>query len=58
MIKIYVDTEEQKERLLDILEGSSFCPFLGCVSGCLTGLVCRDCIKENIEFRVDSDKRK
>ena len=29
MIKIYVDAEEQKETLLDILEGSSFCTFLG-----------------------------
>ena len=52
MIKIQVDGEEQKERLLDILEGSSFCPFLGCISGCLTGLACRDCIDENIEFQI------
>ena len=58
MIKIYVDAEEQKERLLDILEGSSFCPFLGYIGGCLTGRACRDCIKENIEFHVDSDRRK
>ena len=58
MIKIYVDAEEQKRRLLDILEGSSFCPFLGYISGCLTGRACRDCIKENIEFHVDSDRRK
>ena len=58
MIKIYVDAEEEKRRLLDILEGSSFCPFLGYISGCLTGRTCSDCIKENIEFHVDSDRRK
>ena len=58
MIKIYVDVEEQKERILDILEDSCFCPFLGGISRCLTGRTCRDCIKENIEFHVDSDKRK
>ena len=58
MIKIYVDTEAQKERLLDVLEDSSICPFLRDDNGCLTGRVCMDCIKENIEFHVDSDKRK
>ena len=58
MIKIYVDTEEQKERLLAVLEGSSFCPFLGYISGCLTGRARRDCIKENIEFHVTSSRRK
>ena len=58
MIKIYVYTEEQKERLIDALEDSSICPFLGYISECLTGRACRDCIKENIEFHVDSDKRK
>lgn len=29
MIKIYVDTEEQKERVIKALEDSSTCPFLG-----------------------------
>ena len=58
MIRIYVDTEEQKERLIDVLEDSSICPFLRCVNGFLTGRACRDCIKENIEFRVTSYRRK
>ena len=58
MIKIYVDTEAQKERLIDVLEDSSICPFLRSDNRCSTGRVCRDCIKENIEFHVDSDKRK
>ena len=58
MIKIYVDTEEQKERLIDVLEDSSICPFLGSDNRCSTGRACRDCIKENIEFHVDSQKRK
>ena len=29
MIKIYVDTEEQKERVIKSFEDSSTCPFLG-----------------------------
>ena len=58
MIRIYVDTEEQKERLIDTLEGSSICPFLGFISGCTSGKECRYCIKENIEFRVTSYRRK
>ena len=29
MIRIYVDTEEQKERLIKSFEDSSTCPFLG-----------------------------
>ena len=58
MIKIYVDAEEEKRRLLDILDGSSKCLFLGKASGCLTGRACSDCIKENIEFHVDLQKRK
>ena len=58
MIKIYVDTEEQKERLIDVLEDSSICPFLRGNNGCMSALECRDCIKEDIEFHVDSDGRK
>ena len=58
MIRIYVDTEQQKERLIDVLEDSSICPFLGSDNRCSTGRVCRDCIKENIEFRVTSYRRK
>ena len=58
MIKIYVDTEDQKEIVIEALEDSSVCPFLGCVNGCLNRKECRDCIKENIMFHVDSDKRK
>ena len=58
MIKIYVDTEQQKERLREVLEDSSICQFLGRVNGCLTGRACRDCIKENIEFHVTSYRRK
>ena len=58
MIKIYVDTEEKQGILLDILDGSSKCLFLGKASGCLTGRTCSDCIKENIEFHVDLQKRK
>ena len=58
MIKIYVDTEEQKERMIKALEDSSTCPFLVSDNRCFTGRVCRDCIKENIEFRVTSYRRK
>ena len=58
MIKIHVDTEEQKERMIDVLEDSSICPFLGSVNGCVTGKACRDCIKKNIEFHVTSYRRK
>ena len=55
MIKIYVDTEEQKERLIKSLEDSSTCPFLG---GMCPTKGCRYCVEENIEFHVDSDRRK
>ena len=58
MIKIYVDAEEQKEKLINSLDDSYTCPFLEYVPGCFTGRECRDCIKENIEFHVDSQKRK
>ena len=58
MIKIYVDTEQQKERLIDVLEDSSICPFLRSDNRCFTGRVCRECIKENIEFHVTSSRRK
>ena len=58
MIKIYVDTKQQKERLIDVLEDSSICPFLRSDNRCSTGRVCRDCIKENIEFHVTSSRRK
>ena len=58
MIKIYVDDEEQKERLINPLDDSYTCPFLEYVPGCFTGRVCRECIKENIEFRVTSSRRK
>ena len=56
MVKIYVDTEEQKERLIKSLEDSSTCPFLGGISGCLRK-GCRDCIKENIEFHVIEENK-
>ena len=56
MIKIYVDTEEEKERVVKSFEDSSTCPFLGGM--CPTKKGCRHCVEENIEFRVDSDKRK
>ena len=55
MIKIYVDTEEQKERVIKSFEDSSTCPFLG---GMCSKKGCRHCVEENIEFRVDSQKRK
>ena len=55
MIKIYVDTEEQKERLIKSFEDSSTCPFLG---GMCSKKGCRHCIKENIEFHVTSSRRK
>ena len=58
MIKIYVDTEEEKERLINSLDDSYTCPFLEYVPGCFNGRECRDCIKENVEFHIDSDKRK
>ena len=58
MIKIYVDAEEQKEKLINSLDDSYTCPFLEYVPGCFTGRECRDCIKENIEFHVDSCGRK
>ena len=58
MIKIYVDTEEQKERLIKSFEDSSTCPFLGGISGCLTRKGCRHCVEENIEFHVTSYRRK
>ena len=56
MIKIYVDTEEQKERMIKALEDSSTCPFLGGM--CPTKKGCRYCVEENIEFRVTSYRRK
>ena len=56
MIKIYVDTEEQKERLIKSFEDSSTCPFLGGM--CPTKKGCRHCVEENIEFRVISYRRK
>ena len=55
MIKIHVDTEEQKERVIKSLEDSSTCPFLG---GMCSTKGCRHCVEENIEFHVDSDRRK
>ena len=55
MIKIYVDTEEQKERLIKSLEDSSTCPFLG---GMCPTKGCRCCVEENIEFHVASCGRK
>ena len=58
MIRIYVDTEEQKERLIKSFEDSSTCPFLGGISGCLTQKGCRHCVEENIEFHVASCGRK
>ena len=58
MIKIYVDTEEQKEKLIETLTTSYKCPFLDGMATCDSQKDCRDCIKENIEFHVDSDKRK
>ena len=56
MIKIYVDTEEQKERMIKSFEDSSTCPFLGGMKKKKKG--CRHCVEENIEFHVDSDRRK
>ena len=56
MIKIYVDTEEQKERLIKSFEDSSTCLFLGGM--CPTKKGCRHCVEENIEFRVTSYRRK
>ena len=58
MIRIYVDTEEQKERLLETLATSYKCPFLDGMTTCDSQKDCRDCIKENIEFRVASYRRK
>ena len=55
MIKIHVDTEEQKERLIKSFEDSSTCPFLG---GMCSKKGCRHCVEENIEFRVTSYRRK
>ena len=55
MIKICVDTEEQKERLIKSLEDSSTCPFLG---GMCSKKGCRHCVEENIEFHVASCGRK
>ena len=55
MIKIYVDTEEQKERLIKSFEDSSTCPFLG---GMCSKKGCRHCIKGSIEFHVTSSRRK
>ena len=55
MIKIYVEAEEQKERLIKALEDSSTCPFLG---GMCSKKGCRYCVEENIEFHVDSYRRK
>ena len=56
MIRIYVDTEEQKERLIKSFEDSSTCPFLGGM--CPTKKGCRYCVEENIEFHVTSYRRK
>ena len=55
MIKIYVDTEEQKERMIKALEDSSTCPFLG---GMCSKKRCRHCVEENNELRVTSYRRK
>ena len=58
MIKIHVDTEKEKEKMIEILATSYKCPFLDKMTACDSRKDCRDCIKENIEFHVDSDKRK
>ena len=58
MIRIYVDTEEQKEIMIEALDDSSRCLFLGNASGCFNRKECRDCIEENIVFHVDSCGRK
>ena len=58
MIKIHVDTEEEKGRLLETLATSYKCPFLDGMTTCDSQKDCRDCIKENIEFHVTSSRRK
>ena len=50
MIKIHVDTEEQKERVIKSFEDSSTCPFLGGM--CPTKKGCRYCIEENITRKI------
>ena len=55
MIKIHVDTEEQKERLIKSFEDSSTCPFLG---GMCSKKGCRHCVEENIEFHVEENKHR
>ena len=50
MIRIYVDTEEQKERVIKSFEDSSTCPFLG--GNCLTQKGCRYCVTTNMEIKV------
>ena len=55
MIRIYVDTEEERERMIKSSEDSSTCPFLG---GMCSKKGCRHCVEENIEFHVTSYRRK
>ena len=54
MIRIYADTEEEKEKLIETLATSYKCPFLDEMTACDSRRDCRDCIRENIEIKVIS----
>ena len=58
MIKIYVDTEKEKEKLIETLATSYKCPFLDEMTVCDSQKDCRDCIRKNIEIKVISQIEK
>ena len=58
MIRIYADTEKEKEKMIETLATSYKCPFLDEMTACDSQKDCRDCIRENIEIKVISQIEK
>ena len=52
MIRIYADTEEEKDRLIYTLSTSFKCPFIRKTNGCNSQRDCRTCVTTNMEIKV------
>ena len=52
MIKIYVDTEKEKKKLIETLATSYKCPFLDEMTACDSQRDCRTCVTTNMEIKV------
>ena len=52
MIRIYVDTEEERKKLIETLATSYKCPFIRKTNGCNSQRDCRTCVTTNMEIKV------